>query len=142
MKKGVKLTTLGGTKVFARSRLTRAAPAGLLNAQSAAFDNLALETLFGSIGLFGSVHLDETKATRFLAVGIHHDGTVVDITVLLEQTRQIRLGQTGVNASHEEVGTGVHGAFLILLSFDVLNRTTICVSLYRSPRVTTSKHDI
>lgn len=106
-------TTLRRTKVFARRRGTRAAAARLLNAEGAALDHLTLETFLGSVGLLTSGHVDETEATRLLGVGVHHDGAVLDVAILLEKARNIGLGQTRVDTSHEQVGTSVLGALLI-----------------------------
>jgi hypothetical protein len=117
------LTTLGGPKVFARGRGTRAATTSLLNTKSAALDNLTLQTLLGSVGLFRSHHLDESEATRFLGVRVDHDRAVLDITVLLEKTRNVRLGQTRVDASDEEIGASVGGAFFIFKRLTGLGRS-------------------
>lgn len=106
-------TTLRRTEVFARGRGTRAAAARLLNAKGAALDHLTLETFLGSVGLLTSGHVDETETTRLLGVGVQHDGAVLDVTILLEQARNIGLGQTRVDTSHEQVGAGVLGALLI-----------------------------
>lgn len=117
----VKLTSLGGSKVFAGGRGTGTATTGLLDAQGAALDDLALEAFLGSIGLLGSGHVDETKATRLLGMRVQHNGAVVDIAVLLEQARDVGLGQARVNAGDEQVGARVLGTFLILsLDFKVL----------------------
>lgn len=101
--KGLTTTTLGRTKVFARSWCPGTATTSLLNAQRTALNDLTLQTLLSSICLICGNHIHEAKATRLLAVGIHHNGAVVDITVFLEQARDIRLGQTRVNTSDEEV---------------------------------------
>jgi hypothetical protein len=60
-------------------------------------------------------------------VGVQHDGAVVDITVLLEETRNIGLSQTGVNASDEEVGAGVDGALILFLNGLAGNRSSVGV---------------
>lgn len=68
-----KLTALGGSEVLARSRGTRTTATGLLDAEGAALDDLALEAFLGSIGLVGSGHVDEAKATGLLGVRVEHD---------------------------------------------------------------------
>lgn len=60
-------------------------------------------------------------------MGVQHDGAVVDITVLLEETRNIGLGQTGMNASDEEVGAGVDGALILFLNGLAGNRSSVGV---------------
>lgn len=60
-------------------------------------------------------------------MGVQHDGAVVDITVLLEETRNIGLGQTGVNASDEEVGARVDGALILFLNGLAGNRSSVGV---------------
>jgi hypothetical protein len=60
-------------------------------------------------------------------VGVQHDGAVVDITVLLEETRNIGLGQTRVNASDEEVGARVDGALILFLNGLAGNRSSVGV---------------
>lgn len=107
-------TALGRTKVFPRSGSARATTTSLFNAQGASFDDLTLETLLSGIRLFSSDHIDKAKATRFLGMGIGHDGAVVDIAVLLEKTGDIGLGQTRMDTGDEEVGTGVDRAFIVV----------------------------
>jgi len=110
-----RLTSFRRTKVFARSRCARTAATSLLDAQSAAFDDFTLQTFLGSIRLLTGDHLHEAKATRLLGVRVNHDGAVLDVTVLLEQARQIRLGQTRVNASDKKVGTGILGTLFVIV---------------------------
>jgi hypothetical protein len=66
-----------------------------------------LKTFLGGIGLISSNHLDKAKTTRFLGVGIKHDLTFLDITVLLEETSDFLLRETRMNASNKEVGARV-----------------------------------
>lgn len=106
-------TSLGGAKVFAGSRSARTGTAGLLDAERAAVDGLALETVLGSVGLVGCDHFDETEATRLLAVGVAHDLALLDLAVLLEHARHLGLGQTGVDTGHEEVRAGVNCTVII-----------------------------
>lgn len=68
--------------------------------------------------MLSSVHVDETKATRLLGVGIKHDRAVLHVAVFLKETRDVRLSQTGVNASDEKVGTSVASSFLLNLILD------------------------
>jgi hypothetical protein len=117
--------TLGGSEVFAGSRSSGAATTSLFNAQSTALDNLTLETLLGSISLFGSDHLDEAEATRLLGVRVQHDRAVLDIAVLLEQTADIGLGQTRVDTSDEKVRARVDGTFFIIVGLARIDRGTL-----------------
>jgi hypothetical protein len=70
----------------------------------------ALETLLGSVSLVGSHHLDETEATRLLAVRVTHDVAFLDFAILLEQSSDFFFGKAGVNSGHEEVRAGVAGS--------------------------------
>jgi hypothetical protein len=108
------LTSLGRSKVLAGGRGSGSGATGLLNAQSAALVDLALETRLGSVGLLTSDHVDETEATRLAGVRIAHDAASFDITVLLEQATDFLLGQTGVNAGNEKVGARVGSFFFVL----------------------------
>lgn len=115
MKRRGRLTTLGRTEVFARSGSARTATTGLLNAESATLDNLALQALLGSIRLLGRHHLDETEATRLLSVRVDHDRAVLDIAVLLEEAADVGFGEARVDAGDEQVGSGVLGALLVVI---------------------------
>lgn len=108
------LTSLGGSEVFAGGGSARTATARLLDAESAALDDLTLKAFLGGIGLLSGAHVDESKSTRFLGVRVQHDGAARDITVLLEKARNIGFGETRVDTSHEKVGSGILGTFLIL----------------------------
>lgn len=110
-----KLTALGGPEVFAWGRSTGTATASLLNAEGAALDDLALQAFLGRVGLFSSGHVYEAEATRLLGVRVHHDRAVVDIAVLLEQTRNVGFSQTRVDAGDKQVGAGVDGALFIII---------------------------
>jgi hypothetical protein len=118
------LASLRGTEVLARGRRARAGTTSLLDAQSAAFNDLALKTLLGGIGLLSSDHLDETKATRLLGMGIKHDLALLDITVFLEETSNFGLSETRVDAGDEEVGAWVDRAVILRSSAFVLGRAT------------------
>lgn len=93
------LTTLRGSKVFSGSRRAGSGTARLLDTESAAFVLLTLQSLLGSIGLIRGDHLDKSKTTTLLGMRIAHDLTLLDLTVLLEEARNLGLGQTGVDAS-------------------------------------------
>jgi hypothetical protein len=108
------LTSLGRAKVLAGGRGSGSGATSLLNAQSAAFVDLALETRLGSVGLLASDHVDEAEATRLAGVRIAHDAASLDITVLLEQATDLLLGQAGVDAGNEKVGARVGSFFLVL----------------------------
>lgn len=106
-------TSLGRAKVLAGGRGSGSGATGLLNAQSTAFVDLALETRLGSVGLLASGHVDETKATRLTGVRIAHDAASVDITVLLKETANLLLGQARVDSGNEKVGARVGSLFLL-----------------------------
>lgn len=106
------LASLRGTEVLAGGRSTRAGAAGLLDAQSAAFNDLALKTLLSGIGLLSSDHLDKTEATGLLGVWIKHDLALLDVAVLLEETGDLLLRKTRVDTSHKEIGPGVDGSII------------------------------
>jgi hypothetical protein len=78
--------------------------------------NLALQTLLGSVCLVRGNHLDETEATRLLGVRVAHDVALLDLTILLEQTCDLILGQRRVNASDEEVGALVAALFRLTVA--------------------------
>jgi hypothetical protein len=46
-------------------------------------------------------------------VGVEHDGAAFDIAVLLEETRDITLGQTRMDAGDEQIRAAVDCAFFI-----------------------------
>lgn len=114
------LTTLGRAVVLARSGSTGTGTAGLLDAQSPALVDLALQALLGSVCLIRGNHLDETEATRLLGMRVAHDVALLDLAILLEQTCDLILGQGGVDASDEEVGALV--AALLRLTIARLRR--------------------
>jgi len=120
------LASLRWTKVFARGRGTRTGTTSLLDAQGTTFDNLALKTILGSIGLLSGHHLDEAKATRLLGVGIKHDLTLLDITVLLEKTSDLLLRKTRVDTGDEEVGAWVDCTIILGRATFALDRAGRC----------------
>ena len=79
------LTALRRSKVLARSGSTRTSTAGLLNAESAAFDDFTAQTLQGSVGHVGCDHLHEAEAARLAGMGIFHDLAFLDLAVLLKK---------------------------------------------------------
>jgi hypothetical protein len=59
-------------------------------------------------------------------VRVDHDGAVLHITVLLEQARDIGLGQARVDTRNEKVGASVDGALLIIIDgLTGVNRSTV-----------------
>lgn len=122
------LTALRGAKVLARGGSTGTRTTSLLNAESAAFNSLALETIPSSIGHIRCDHLDEAKATRLSGVGVLHDLTFLDVAVLLEQPCDLGFLETRVNARDKEVGAGVDGAIIVTIATlraIVLDRSTV-----------------
>ena len=109
------VTSLWWAKVFAGGWGPGSGAAGLLDAQGTTFVDLALEAVLGGVGLLRSDHLDETKATRLTGVRVTHDAAGLDVTVLLEETANLVLGQARVDASNEEVRAGVDGFFFVLV---------------------------
>jgi hypothetical protein len=77
--------------------------------------DLALETLLGRVSLVGGDHLDESEAARFLGVRVAHDITLLNLAVLLEETRHLFFSERRVDTGDEEVGARVAGAFLVLV---------------------------
>jgi hypothetical protein len=60
-----------------------------------------LQSLLCSISLFGSEHLDETKATRLLGVRVKHDLTLLDIAVFLEEASNFLFREARMNTGDE-----------------------------------------
>lgn len=112
---GNKLTSLRRTEVLAGSGCARASAAGLLDAKGTAVDDFALQAILGSIGLVGGDHLDETESAGLLGMGVLHDLAFLNLTVLLEEARNLAFRQSGMDASHEQVGAGVDGAVFIVV---------------------------
>lgn len=96
-------TSLWWSKVFSRSWGTRTSTTSLLNAQGSTFNDLTLQTLLGSISLIRGNHFDETKATRFTGVRVTHDLALLNITILLKETRNLFFEKTWVDTSNEKV---------------------------------------
>ena len=107
------LTSLWWSKVLSWSWGTWTGAASLLDTQSAAFNDLTLKTLLGSIGLLAGNHLDESKTTGLLGVWVKHDLALLNLTVLLEKTSDFGLGETWVNTSHEQVRPWVDSAIIL-----------------------------
>lgn len=95
--------------------------------------HLALETLLGSISLLRRDHLDEAEAARLLSVGIAHDVALLDLAVLLEQPRDVLLGERGVNARHEQVGARVARAGVVVVVARRGRRATVQASVGLAP---------
>lgn len=127
------ITSLGWTKVLSGSGSSWSGTTSLLDAESAAFVDLALKTTLGGVGLLGCDHLDETETTRFTSVRVAHDAASLDITVLLKETTDFILGQTRVDASDKEVGARVGSLLLIFVVATRLGwgRTTVVNSISR-----------
>lgn len=106
------LTSLWWSKVLSWSWGTWAGAASLLDAQSAALNDLTLKTLLGSIGLLAGNHLDEPEAAGLLGVWVKHDLALLNLAVLLEKTSDLSLGETWVDASNEQVRSRVDGAIV------------------------------
>lgn len=138
------LASLRWTKVLARGWGTRTGTTSLLDAQGTAFDNLTLKTVLGSISLLSGHHLDEAKATRLLGVGIKHDLALLDITVFLEETSDLLLGQARVDTGDEEVGAWVDCTIILgraTLALDGTSRYQKVVSGKGERILTGCRHD-
>jgi hypothetical protein len=90
-----------------------------------------LKTLLCSIGLLSADHLDEAEAAGLLRVRVKHDLTFLDLAVFLEETGDLSLGQTGVDASDEEVGTRVDCAVICWSTTVAAGRTCRAVDCYK-----------
>jgi hypothetical protein len=75
--------------------------------------NLSLKTLLGGVSLVRGDHLDEAETARLLGVRITHNVALLDLAILLEQTCHLLLGETRVDAGHEEVGAWVAGTRIV-----------------------------
>ena len=106
------LTSLWWSKVLSWSWGAWAGAASLLDAQGAALDNLTLEALLGGIGLLSGNHLDESEATGLLGVWVKHDLALLNLTVLLEKTSDLSLGETWVDTSNKQVRSWVGGTIV------------------------------
>ena len=84
--------------------------------------NFSLQSLLGIIGLLSSNHLDEAEAARLLGVGVAHDVALLDIAILLEETRDFVLSESRVNAGDKQVGARV--AALVIIVPALRGRTT------------------
>ena len=118
------LTSLGRTKVLAGSGSTRTRTTGLLDAQSSAFNGLALKTLLGGVGLLSSDHLDEAEAAGLLSVGIEHNLTLLDVAILLKETSDLLLREARMDTSDKEIGSWVDGSIIRGWATIVLGGTT------------------
>ena len=108
-------TSLWGTEIFAWCRRARSCTSSFFDAESTAFDDFTLETIFGGIGFFSSHHLDETKATRLLGVWIFHDRAPLHVAILLEEPRDLSFRQTRMYPRDEEVGARIDsGPFTVV----------------------------
>jgi hypothetical protein len=83
-----------------------------------------LKALLCGISLLSGDHLDETKATRLLSMGVQHDLALLDITVFLEQTGNFLFGEARVNTSDKEVGSRVDGTIVLRSTAVSLGRAT------------------
>lgn len=106
------LVTLGRAEVFARGGGSRARASRLLDAESPALVDLALERVLRRIGVLRADHLDESESAALAGVWVTHDVALLDSAVLLEEDSDLFLGQTRVDASDEEVGALVDFAGL------------------------------
>lgn len=101
------LTSLGRAEVLARRRRARPSPTSLLDAQSPALVDLALQCFLGRICLLRRVHLDEAEATTLAGMWVLHNVALLHDAVLLEQAVDLVLTEARVNAGDEEVRSWV-----------------------------------
>ena len=107
------LASLWGTKVFAWGGSTGTRATSFLNAQGSTLNNLALKAFLGRIGLLSSHHLDKSKSAGFFGMRVEHDLTLLNRTILLEQTCNLLFRETRVNASYKQIGARVDGAIIL-----------------------------
>jgi hypothetical protein len=107
--------TLRRAEVFARSWGSGTSTTGLLDAQGAALDLFALQTLLGSFGLVGSNHLHEAKASGLFGVRVTHDLALFNVAVLLEHFRNLGLTKARVDACDKEIRAGIDGTVVIII---------------------------
>ena len=100
---GGMLTSLWRAEVFTWRWGPWSASPSFLNAQSATFDVLTLETFLCCIRLIGSNHFHKAEATGLLGVWIFHDGTSLNFTVLLEHAHDVLLVEARMDASNKEI---------------------------------------
>lgn len=110
------------SEVFAGSRGPGARTPSLLDAESPALVDLALQSVLRGIGILRSDHLDEAKATALASVWVTHNVALLDSAVLLEKNSDLLLGQTRVDASDEEVRARVDLAVVAATLAAVLAR--------------------
>lgn len=107
------LTTLGRAKIFPRSRRSGSTATGFLDAQSATFNNFTLETFLRCISLVGSDHFDKPKATGLFSMRIVHDRAVFNVSVFLEQTRNVGFRESWRNASDKQIRSSIDSTLFI-----------------------------
>jgi hypothetical protein len=83
-----------------------------------------LKAIFCGVSLIRGDHLDETKATRLLAVGIAHDLAFLDLAVFLEQPGDLSLSEFRVNAGHEEIRARIDSAVVVFSAVLILGTST------------------
>lgn len=116
------VVALRRSEVLAGSRGPGARTPSLLDAESPALIDLTLQGILCGIGILRSDHLDEAKATALASVWITHNVALLNSAVLLEKNSDLLLGQTGMDASDEEVGARVDLAVVAATLAAVLAR--------------------
>jgi hypothetical protein len=51
---------------------------------------------------------------------VKHNGTLLNISILLKETRNLSFRETGMDASHEEVGARVAGRGILIIGLAVV----------------------
>lgn len=110
-----KLTSLRRAKVLARRGSTGAGTTSLLDAERPTLDDLTLETILGGVSLVRGHHLDESEASGLLGMRVSHDLALVDLSVLLEDSRNFSFRQFGVDTSHKQVGARVDRLVVVVI---------------------------
>ena len=85
----IPLTSFGRTKILSGRRCSRASPPSFFDAKSSTFKNLTLQSLLCSVCLLSCDHLNETKATGFFGVRVQHYSTLLHVTVLFKESRNL-----------------------------------------------------
>ena len=79
---GLQHTALGRTEVFARGRSAGFGAASLLDAESPAFDVLALQAILRCVRLLSGHHANKAEAARLSCPWVAHDVALLDFSIL------------------------------------------------------------
>lgn len=100
-------TALRWAEVFAWGRGPWSGTTSFLDAQGPALVDLALESVFHSIGSFGGDHLYKSEAAALASVWVTHNVALLNGTVLFEKCGDLLFAKAGVDTRNEQVGACV-----------------------------------